>query len=943
MTMPQLRVRTGYTYRDVYGKHSDVMKRLKEIGCDRAAIVDFGTWGHVRYEQAAKKAGVKAMFGMEFPILIDDLEDPMYAYKPRAWILAEDTRRFYNATSKAIQNGGLPADEFGKLPGVTTFCGAAIDRLADHEFDYIDINPASFVLAAKGIRRHRSTGKPIVITSGNDMPGEEHCELAYSWEVKDSVSMRHIASEDELWSQLRHIMTRKEFDEGVKNSHAIADSLNGIELAKAPLIHMEGNLPELCREGQASRLARGHIKEWTEEYEARLVMELEQIQLKKFDSYFLVVADLIRHAKTIMIVGPARGSSAGSLLCYLIGITEVDPIPHRLLFQRFVDISRADLPDIDIDFPDTKRHLCFSYLQEKYGIENVVKLGNINTLKALSVMAQVGKKFGIGIGETDSIRNAVIEYSSADERYGKGLEDTLMQTAPGKEFTGRHPDAARCMGELELHPSHSGVHAAGIVVCNEKVTDYCTVTSEGVAQVDKVDSEYLNLLKIDALGLRTLGIIEDAGVVTGEQLYSLTLDDPAVLNVLNDDRVSGIFQFEGSVVRSVMRLVNIDHFSKIDNITALARPGPLSSGMAIKYIDRVAGKEPIKYDVPQLAKYLDETFGVFVYQEQIMSVVKEIGLFDWVKTSAIRKAMSGRKGEEYFNSMGADFCAGALQVGVPTEKAQKIWKEMVTFGAWGFNKSHSVSYAIVTYWTCYLKCYHKLEFAAACLRSAKDNEQTIAILRELSKEGVEYTAIDPELSGLNWKAVDGRLVGGILNAKGYGPVKSLKYINDRDAGTLTQKQKDNLAKAENPFADLNEAHTKWGHYYANPSLIGVSAGSKIVNMKSIDDREEGVFIGKLVKKVLSDENEPIRVKKRGGSIWKGETRFIDLMMIDDSTDTFIRCRIRPEKYVSLGLGIAENSPIGSWFLMRGWKIPELDMFILKNIKQLTKEESNGKT
>src|ERR1700739_1880289 len=203
------------------------------------------------------------------------------------------------------------------------------------------------------------------------------------------------------------------------------------------------------------------------------------------------------------------------------------------------------------------------------------------------------------------------------------------------------------MGDLELHPSHTGVHAAGILVFNEPSDRYCPVTGEGVAQIDKPDSEYLNLLKIDALGLRTLGIIEDAGVVTAEELYSLKLDDPEVFGILNDDKMSGIFQFEGDTVRFSTRLVDMDSFSKIDNITALARPGPLASGMAQKYIARAHGSEPVTYDVPQLEPYLKDTFGVFLYQEQIMSVVKDIGQFDWIKTSAIRKAISGRKGEEF--------------------------------------------------------------------------------------------------------------------------------------------------------------------------------------------------------------------------------------------------------------------------------------------------------
>jgi DNA polymerase III alpha subunit len=933
-TMPQLRVRSGYSYRNAYGRMNEIVDRLKTIGCESAAIVDHATWGHVRWEQAATKAELVPIFGMEIPIITLGADGEPSKFKPVAWVLAEDTKKFYNATSRSTVAKGLTPEQFGALEGVIKFAGAAINVLTPDQYDIIDINPSSFILARKCVDTALEFGKPIVITSYNDMPQESDKTYAYAWEVRDSVSIRHIATENELWDQLRHVMDRALFDNGVENAYAIAHKLSEVKLKKAPLIHLEGDMIGLCRAGQKSRLERGHIAEWTQEYEDRLVEEIKQIQLKEFDSYFLVVADLVRFAKTKMLVGPARGSSAGSLACYLMEITEVDPIPHDLLFQRFIDISRSDLPDIDIDFTDTKRHLVFEYLQAKYSAACVAKLGNINTLKAASVMAQVGKKFGLPVSETFQVRNALIEYSSGDARYGKGLQDTFDGTGPGMSFKERFPVAAECMGNLEIHPSHTGVHAAGILVCNDPISDYCTVTEEGVAQIDKPDSEYLNLLKIDALGLRTLGIIEDSGVVTAEELYSLKLDDMEVLDILTDDKVSGIFQFEGDAVRSVTRSVKVDKFSKIDNLTALARPGPLASGMAQKYIARASGKEQVKYDVPQLEKYLKDTYGVFLYQEQIMYVVKEIGLFDWVKTSAIRKAMSGRKGEEYFNKMGEDFVAGATSQGVPIDQAKKIWQEMVTFGSWGFNKSHSVSYAIVTYWTCWLKRYHQLAFAAACLRAAKDDEQTIAILRELAKEGINYTPIDPDYSDMNWLVADGRLVGGIMNAKGYGPAKSLAYVQKRAAGQLTDKDKARLAAAEVQFADLSEAHTRWGHFYAKPKLAGVISGDPIVGMKEVKDRDECLIIGKLTKKILADENEAIRIKKRGGKVMKGQTQFIDLMLVDDSTDSPMRFRVRPDKYIQMGQPIAETAPVGSWFLVRGWKISGIDMMIIKNIKRL---------
>jgi len=958
---PQLRVRTGFSFRHAYGRIPEVVEHLKAIGSTSAAIVDFNTWGHAKFEKAAGKAGIVPLYGCEIPIVtMDEAGDPKTA-KPLAWVLAKDTKALYNLTTLSAKTKGLTRDVFGVQPGfmqdggLIKFPGGAIDSLHYGDYDFIDINPSSFLLAARGIYHHRVTGIPIVITSYNDMPSTAHRSNAYSWEVRESVGMRHIATVEEIWSQLKHIMTREEFDSGIENAFKIQDLLKDTKLQRAPIINVEGDLAALCEVGRKSRLKRGHIDKWTKEYKDRLAEELKQIKAKGFDSYFIVVADLIQFAKQHMLVGPARGSSAGSLVCYLIGITEVDPIPHKLLFQRFIDVSRSDWPDIDIDFSDTKRFMVFDYLKEKYGVDRVSKLGSVSTLQPRSIMPQVGKKFRIPIDDNFQVVNALIEYPQGDPRYGHALEDTFEKTPQGQTFKKRYPAAAACMVGIELHESHSGVHAAGIIVCNDPVSDYCTVSEEGIPQIDKVDAEQLNLLKIDALGLRTLGIIEDANVVTAEELYSLKLDDPEVLKILTDDKVSGVFQFEGSALRGVTKQMNaVDEFNKIVNLTALARPGPLGSNMATTYINRSNGKSAVKYDVPQLEPFLKDTFGVIVYQEQLMAILREVGRFDWAKTSEVRKGMSKSKGEEYLNQWRGDFVKGAIESGVPEPKAENLWKEMATFGAYGFNLSHSVSYAIVTYWTCYLKRYHKLEFAAACLRSAKDHEQTIAILRELAKEGVSYTAIDPAFSDMNWKVADGRLIGGIMNAKGYGPVKAMKYIQSREKlsiGPLPKKEHkaimkamESLANAEVQYADLSEAHTKWGHLYKNPRLVGVTNGDKIIGMNDAKDGQKGdvLIIAKLIKKEILDENDSARIKKRHGRRYEGPSQILDMWMVDDSTDNAVRFRVRPERFEELAKEVVERAPVNSWFLMRAWKIPEISMFIVKKLKWLDKPPEERK-
>jgi DNA polymerase III alpha subunit len=929
MNFPQLRVRTGYSFKKAYGTIDNVIERLKEIECNNAAMVDFETWGHARYEQAMVKAGLNPMFGMEIPIkhTIGDTD-----YFPHAWCLARDTKYFYNFTSKALS--GVEKFPIGtEFRKIFRFPGAAINALSPDNYDYVDINPSSFLLAKDGLRIAEQYKKPIVLTSYNDYPSTKHKSAAYAWGVGGSVANNTICGVDELWEKLKIIMPGPVFDKAVENTCALAESLKGIKLSKAPMIKALGNLQDLVDEGIKNRLKKGHLKKWTKEYELRIAEEIYQIMSKDFDSYFIVVSDLVRFAKEHMLVGPARGSSAGSLVCYVLGITEIDPLVHNLLFQRFIDISRDDLPDIDIDFPDDKRYMVFDYLKEKYGSECVAKVGSVNTLKALSVIAQVSRYFNLTDDENRNIRNSFVDYAANDDRAAHMLRDTFLMTDEGRTYQKEHPVAAHCMVSLENHPSHSGVHAAGILVCNDPVSDFCTVSELGIAQIDKKDIEYLNLLKIDALGLRTLGIIEDSHAMTADELYSLPLDDENVLNILNNDRVLGIFQFEGGAVRNATRSVYVDKFSKIDNLTALARPGPLSSGMANKYISRAKGSTKVEYDFPELEKHLKDTYGVLLYQEQIMNIVRDIGGLDWKETSAVRKAIAKSKGDEAINKMKGHFIEGALKKNIPLEKLEKLWSEIVQFGGYCFNQAHSCSYAVVTYWTCYLKYYHQLEFSAACLRASKSEEQTIAILRELVREGVEYTAIDPDYSELNWVVADGRLIGGIMNAKGYGNVKALKYIEARAEGKLTDKMKKTLSEAEVPYADLNAAHTIFGEYYKNPSLLGYDNIDFIENIAEIEKGANGFFIAKLVKKKISDENDEQRLKRRGGVRKNGNTKFMDLEFIDDTTDAPFKFRIKAADYPTLQV-IADEATKGQWFLISGWRMPNFDMIFINNMVKL---------
>lgn len=919
--IPQLRVRTEYSFKSAYGGTDRVADRLREIKCPAAGIVDtHGTWGHVDWEKSLGE-DVVPLYGAEFSLTTED------GRRPRFWALAGDLPAFYRFSSSAP----LSAAEIEKRgPGVIVFAGAALTN-PDH-FDYIDINPRSRRRTEQALKLAEETGKPLVITSDNDYPAPDDYERFLAWDDSKKMTPQHILTEQELRAALWYV-DDDTFAAAVANTHDVAARIGRQKLRSAPIISVDGDFDALVEAGKAHRIERGHIPEWTDEYQKRMDREVAMIKQKEYESYFMVVADMIVWAKQRMLVGPGRGSSAGSLVCFLLQITEVDPLVHNLIFERFIDVNRSDLPDIDVDFNDKKREQVFEYLAEKYGRENVARIGSINRMKPRSVLAHVGKKMGIPKGSTFNVVNVLIEHSSGDARYGNSLEDTMTQTQPGKDFARQFPEAS-AMTDIENHASHTGVHAAGFIVSNVPVVEYCTVR-DGIAQIEKPGAERLNLLKIDILGLRTLGVIEDSGVVTPAQLFDLKLDDPEVFRIYNERKYSGLFQFEGAAQRSVAISIPVTSFRQLDHITALARPGPLGAGAADTYIRRNNGQEPVTYRHPSMAEYLADTVGVVLYQEQVMRISFEIGNFPWEVVSEIRKAMSGSKGEEYFNRRGDEFVEGAMANGLSESEAREIWGEIVTFGGWGMNKSHTVSYSIISYWCAYMKRYHPLEYAAALLRNAKDDEQTVEMLRELTAEGVPFIPFDPEMSEANWVAKDGKLIGGFTNLVGIGPIKAEHYIQKRAAGGLTDKDHAALSKLMIKHNDLTPAHTRWKDIYENPSDYNING--VVREFGSLKDRENAVVICRAIKVDRRDDNEERRVHKRGYRL-KGQTLFLDMFCVDDSVAKPVRVRIGKRDWNRLGERAADRLiPGEDWFLIRGTWLEQFNMMNVDKIKCLTNE------
>lgn len=567
-------------------------------------------------------------------------------------------------------------------------------------------------------------------------------------------------------------------------------------------------------------------------YIERVKYEAGLIELKGFVDYFLVIADAVKFAKDSGIpVGPARGSAAASLVCYLLRITEVNPMLFpTLLFERFIDLNRHDLPDIDLDFDDELRHIVKRYLEDKYGAEKVGNIATFVRYKGKNSLDDVARVFHVPVGDIETVKGMLIERSSGDLRANATIEDSIEMFPQVKEVFDRNPKLYKAL-ELEGNVKGMSVHAAGLVIANSPLSDFCAVyTREGsdgeimqVVSLDKYDAEYLNVLKFDALGLKTMAAIRIALQNIGislEELYAVPLDDPSTLRGFQEGDVIGIFQFDGRAMRSVNSGVVPDNFSEVADINALARPGPLHSGATGEYIDIKHGrKNAVHYHsiVDDITKHTQ--FQV-VYQEQILQTVRLLGNFSWEEAARIRKIISKKRGEQEFNQQRDKFVQGAETHGMDASDAHRVFNMLATAGAYAFNAAHCVSYGLLAYWCMWLKRHYPTAFYAGMLAKfydSKKHEKQAQLLRDLTAKNITIFPLKVNHSADNWEAVGKEGVRpGFVQVPGIGKktaeslVKARANLGGRfdsekelrtvpGIGKVTVKTIVDFAQAEDPF------------------------------------------------------------------------------------------------------------------------------------------------
>ncbi len=552
-------------------------------------------------------------------------------------------------------------------------------------------------------------------------------------------------------------------------------------------------LERLAREGLERRLsAYRHLENFEERvsrYQSRLEEELRIIKSMGYPGYFLIVADFIRYAKQKGIpVGPGRGSVAGSLVAYALQITDLDPLEYDLIFERFLNPGRrSSMPDVDVDFCMEGRDEVIRYVMEKYGKENVAQIITFGKMQARAVIRDVGRVMGIPYAEVDRIAKLIPGGPNVS------LEEALEKEPQLRELIQKDSKIAslfRIAKSLEGLTRHASIHAAGVVISNRPLMEYLPLyrgqEGEVITQYAMKEVEAIGLVKFDFLGLKTLTMVNHTLQLIkmtrglSIDLSQIPLDDPKVFASLGSGSNLGLFQLESSGMRDLLLKLKPESFKDIIALVALYRPGPLDSGMVDEFVKRKHGKVAITYEVPALESILKDTYGVIVYQEQVMRIASALANYSLEDADDLRRAMA-KKDPAEMEKQREKFLEGAKKNRIPLKKAEKIFEQMETFGRYGFNKSHSAAYALIAYQTAYLKTHYPIEFMAALLTSEVQNtDKLMRYIAECREMSIPILPPDINESQRNFSVVGNRIRFGLAGVKNVGDAAIDVILKERE-------------------------------------------------------------------------------------------------------------------------------------------------------------------
>ena len=830
MAFVHLHVHSEYSLLDGACRITALPERAKELGQTAVAITDHGVmYGAVAFYKAAKKAGVKPIIGCEVYVAPgsrfgrDHGVDNNYShlvllckndvgYRNLCYLVSSGfTEGFYikpridwellkNHAEGLVCLSGCVAGEIPQklLRGEYEAAKAKALELAalfGHDSFYLEVQDHGDLdekRAMNGLLRiSEETGIPIVLTNDahyikkSDARSQDVLLCIQTGKTMDEPGrMKFEGEEFYLKSEPEMAAILPEHPEALENTAKIAEMCNfdfefgHYHLPQFKLPEGETDsasyLRKLCELGFAKRYGENA------EVHAQLDYELAMIERMGFVDYFLIVSDFVGYAKGAGIpVGPGRGSAAGSVVSYCLGITDVDPIKYSLYFERFLNPERVSMPDIDMDFCIRRRGEVIDYVNRKYGSDHVAQIVTFGTMAAKNAIRDVGRVMGVSYAETDAVAKAVPNALHITIEESLQVSKALKELYEGEERNKTLIDTAR---DLEGMPRHASTHAAGVVITKRPVYEYVPLAKNDeavVTQYQMTTLEELGLLKMDFLGLRNLTVLDDAVKLVRRSdpdfdIEKVPEDDPKVFEMLQAGRTSGVFQLESSGITGVCTGLKPKSIEDITAVIALYRPGPMDS--IPRFIECSAHPEKISYKHELLRPILGVTYGCIVYQEQVIEIFRSLAGFSLGQADNIRRAMSKKKHDvidaeraAFVHGDPARGISGAVKHGVPETVANSIYDEILDFASYAFNKAHAVSYAIVTYRTAYMKRHYPSEYMAALLTSVLDNSAKVAeYIAECKDMGIKLLPPDVNESGANFTVSGGNIRYGLVAIKGIG-------------------------------------------------------------------------------------------------------------------------------------------------------------------------------
>ena len=844
MPFAHLHVHTEYSLLDGACRIKDLPKLVKEMGQTACAITDHGVmYGAIDFYRACKAEGIKPIIGCEVYVAPRTRFDKQHEFDSEARhlvLLCENEEGYRNLSylvSMAHVEGfyikpridlallrehskgliALSACLAGEIPrrlrsgsyeGAKEYALTLAEIFGPDHF-YLELQDHGIreqAIVNQGILRlHEETGLPLVVTNDAHYLRKED---AYAHDVllciqtgktvDDENRMRYEPQNFYLRTTEEMAALFPEYPEAVENTGKIAEMCN-VEFTFGKYHLPEFKLPEgydsfsyfkeLCDKGYRERYGEG-----SEALRRQLTYEQDMIEKMGFTDYFLIVSDFVRYARSVGIpVGPGRGSAAGSMVSYCLHITDIDPIPYSLYFERFLNPERVSMPDIDMDFGDTRRGEVVEYVRRKYGEDHVAQIVTFGTMAARGVIRDVGRALNMSYADCDVIAKLIPNALHITLDEAMKLSRELRERYESEEQVKKLIDTARA---LEGMPRHASTHAAGVVITKDPVVDYVPLARNDdtiVCQYTMVTLEELGLLKMDFLGLRNLTILDDAVKLIHEKEKSFTLasipdNDPDTYAMLQAGRTSGVFQLESSGMTGVCTSMKPESIEDLTAIIALYRPGPMDS--IPRFIASKHDPKLVTYLHPSLEPILGVTYGCIVYQEQVIEIFRRLAGYSLGQADLVRRAISKKKAKQIEAERQAFIygdaqrgIAGCVAGGIPAETAQAIYQDIYDFANYAFNKAHAVSYAVVAYQTAYCKCHYTKEYMAALLSSVLDSSDKVSeYFAECRENGIALLPPDVNHSSDCFTVEPGGIRFGLVAIKNIGRGLIQRMMRERERG-----------------------------------------------------------------------------------------------------------------------------------------------------------------